>query len=83
MCEEAEIKSVFSDCGFYTPDGARDQWAIEAWANPDYQRSHCPEHVITGKPFYETVVNSYFLFCFSDCKLLDLERTNFMAAQKD
>ncbi|XP_074655680.1 pappalysin-1-like [Tubulanus polymorphus] len=49
-CEEFEKRSSIHDCGFYTPDGFVDQWAISAVANPEFQRHDCPESVVIGPP---------------------------------
>ncbi|XP_041367989.1 pappalysin-1-like isoform X2 [Gigantopelta aegis] len=49
-CEEFERHSSLADCGFFTPDGYRDQWAYTAVANPLYQTQACPEWVLAGPP---------------------------------
>ena len=49
-CEEFERRSSVADCGFYTPDGYKDQWAYRAVANPLYQTQTCPESVLAGPP---------------------------------
>ncbi|XP_071111670.1 pappalysin-1-like [Haliotis cracherodii] len=50
VCEDFEVTSSVSDCGYYTPPGYRDQWAHIATANPQFQLPMCPETVVTGPP---------------------------------
>ena len=50
-CEEFERQTSIIDCGFYTPKGFKDQWAIDAQGNPKYsKKKKCPEGVISGPP---------------------------------
>ncbi|KAI0218078.1 hypothetical protein LSAT2_030188 [Lamellibrachia satsuma] len=50
VCEDFERRSSVRDCGFYTPEGYRDQWAVSAVANPAFQLDDCPADVVTGPP---------------------------------
>ena len=54
-CEEFEEKTSMKDCGFYTPEGFQDQWAVNVTVNPSYHRSQCPENVIAGPPSRDLV----------------------------
>ena len=36
------------DCGFHTPEGYVDHWALEAVENPDYKHSQCPTDALVG-----------------------------------
>ncbi len=49
ICEDFEIKSSIKDCGFYTPEGFKDQWVYRAVANPKYTY-YCEPHSIIGPP---------------------------------
>lgn len=57
-CEEFEEKTSMKDCGFYTPEGFQDQWAVNVTVNPSYHRSQCPENVIAGPPSRDLVCQS-------------------------
>ena len=50
VCEDFERRSSVQDCGYYTPDGYSDQWAVNALANPSFQLDECPPDVVTGPP---------------------------------
>ena len=49
ICEDFEIKTSIKDCGFYTPEGFKDQWVYSAAANPKYTYV-CEPHSIIGPP---------------------------------
>ena len=49
-CEDFEKKTNIKDCGFYTPEGFEDQWAVNVTVNSDYRDKRCPESVILGPP---------------------------------
>ena len=50
VCEDFEKMTSVQDCGFYTPEGLRDQWAVNVSVNPDYQSANCPETAVIGPP---------------------------------
>lgn len=54
-CEDFEEKTSIKDCGFYTPEGFEDQWAISVTVNPHYNQSECSEDVIVGPPARDLV----------------------------
>lgn len=59
ICEDFEEKTNIRDCGFYTPEGFEDQWAVNVTVNPSYRnREKCPEHVILGPPALDLVCQS-------------------------
>jgi hypothetical protein len=49
VCEEFEKKTSIKDCGFYTPEGFRDQWVERAVAEPQLT-FECRPELITGPP---------------------------------
>ncbi|KAJ8321188.1 hypothetical protein KUTeg_001313 [Tegillarca granosa] len=59
ICEEFEIRTSVKDCGFYTPDGFDDQWALTAVANPDFQDLTCPATNILGIPDPKEICKSF------------------------
>ena len=75
LCEDFERRSVLSDCGYFTPDGATDQWTIDAHANPEHDMTSCPASAVVGQPAYDVakvwilLVNLFLLsnkaFCCS------------------
>ena len=56
-CEEFEKKTSIKDCGFYTPEGFEDQWAVNVTANPSFRRRKCYENIIVqqGPPSRDLV----------------------------
>ena len=54
-CEEFEKKTNIKDCGFYTPEGFEDQWAVNVTVNPYYRDKDCPENVVVGPPTLDLV----------------------------
>ena len=56
-CEEFEQKTSIKDCGFFTPEGFEDQWAVNVTVNPYYRRRKCSEHIIVqpGPPSRDLV----------------------------
>lgn len=49
VCEEVEKRTSIRDCGFFTPDGFRDQWVYRVNVNPKYKYDCEPTSVI-GPP---------------------------------
>ena len=49
ICEDFEHVSSIMDCGFHTPEGYVDHWALEAVENPDYKHSQCPTDALVGQ----------------------------------
>ena len=49
-CEEFEKKTNIKDCGFYTPEGFEDQWAVNVTVNSNFRDRRCPESVVLGPP---------------------------------
>lgn len=54
-CEDFEEKTSIKDCGFHTPEGFEDQWAISVTVNPLYNQSECSEDVVIGPPARDLV----------------------------
>ena len=56
-CEEFEKKTSIKDCGFFTPEGFEDQWAVNVTVNPHYRRRKCSENIIVqpGPPSRDLV----------------------------
>ncbi|XP_044175227.1 pappalysin-1-like [Acropora millepora] len=54
-CEDFEEKTSIKDCGFYTPEGFEDQWAISVRVNPSNNQSECSGDVIIGPPARDLV----------------------------
>ena len=50
ICEDFERKTSIKDCGFYTPEGFEDQWAVNVTVNPRDRDETCPENVTLGPP---------------------------------
>lgn len=50
ICEVFERKTSIKDCGFYTPEGFQDQWAVNVTVNPRDRDETCPENVTLGPP---------------------------------
>ena len=48
-CEEFEKTTSIQDCGFYTPDGFKDQWVDHAITNSKYEYTCKIDHII-GPP---------------------------------
>lgn len=59
VCEPFERRSSILDCGLYTPKGYVDQWATQAFASHQDEKS-CPVSVVTGEPIVK-VRARYFL----------------------
>ncbi|XP_019386125.1 PREDICTED: pappalysin-2 [Crocodylus porosus] len=49
VCEPFERRSSILDCGLYTPKGYVDQWATQAFASHQDEKS-CPVSIVTGEP---------------------------------
>ena len=61
VCEDFERWSSLIDCGFFTPDGAIDQWASSARVDPDHQGTSCPQSTIVGAPHFDIATVSWFV----------------------
>ncbi|XP_018608776.1 pappalysin-2 [Scleropages formosus] len=60
VCEEFERAYSVRDCGFFTPEGYRDQWASEAWASHQ-DEARCPAVAVTGEPSLQQLCKSQYL----------------------
>ena len=59
-CEEFEKKTSIKDCGFYTPEGFDDQWALSVTVNSDADK-HRLERIIPGPAPRDLVSTSIVL----------------------
>lgn len=57
-CEEFEKKTNIKDCGFYTPEGFEDQWAMNVRVNSNFRDKRCPESVVLGPPPLDLVTRT-------------------------
>ena len=57
ICEPFERTNNMLDCGFYTPEGSHDQWAVTVSVKPGYLNRNCPPDVVIGPPSVEHVCN--------------------------
>ena len=76
-CEDFERKTSIKDCGFYTPDGFKDQWVHSAKANPKYilHNEYCPADVVIGEPRPDLVGMAMRVSIYSRILTLHCTRT--------
>ena len=60
ICEEFERRSAPEDCGFFTPEGFSDQWAVQAETMGGLATPDCPLDVILGTPPHAQVLHKFF-----------------------